>query len=207
MTDPFFFGYGSLVNRATHGYPNAAPATVTGWARSWRKTKLRKVAFLTAVEADAEIDGLIAAVPGADWAALDIREWAYHRLPVVEIEHSHPPLTDIQIYRTRPEHDADPSADHPILLSYIDVVVQGYLQEFGLDGADRFFATTRGWDVAVLNDRAAPIYPRHQSLTVAEMQVVNTRLSGLAEVFHDDTLQEDIRQNRPPEEPPSENPA
>ena len=24
--DPYFFGYGSLVNRATHAYPNAARA-------------------------------------------------------------------------------------------------------------------------------------------------------------------------------------
>jgi Gamma-glutamyl cyclotransferase, AIG2-like len=208
MKDPFFFGYGSLVNRATHNFPHTARATVRGWARMWKKTSLRKVAFLTAVEAHGEdIDGLIAAVPGADWAALDEREWAYHRLPVAEISHDHPPLSDIQIYRTRAEHDADPSADHPILLSYVDVVVQGYLREFGQAGADRFFATTHGWNVAVLDDRATPIYPRHQSLTVEEMGFVDQRLAGRARVFSDAALVEDIRINRPAAEPASERPA
>jgi cation transport regulator ChaC len=72
--DPFFFGYGSLVNRDTHDFPHPARARVRGWARTWKRTKLRKVAFLTAVEAPgAQIEGLIAAVPGADWAALDPR--------------------------------------------------------------------------------------------------------------------------------------
>ena len=49
MSDPFFFGYGSLVNRSTHDYPRATRARVRGWARSWKQTNLRKVAFLTAV--------------------------------------------------------------------------------------------------------------------------------------------------------------
>lgn len=208
MSDPFFFGYGSLVNRATHTYPQVERARVRGWARSWKRTKLRRVAFLTAVEADGEeIDGLIAAVPGADWAALDEREWAYRRNRVAEIFHDpadRPPLADIQIYRTMMEDDADPSAQHPILLSYIDVVVQGYLREFGQAGAERFFATTHGWDTVVLDDRAAPIYPRHQTLTEDELDVVDRHLSGLAEVITDTALREDIRANRPREEPLSE---
>jgi len=207
MNDPFFFGYGSLVNRATHDFPHPARATVRGWARTWKKTNLRKVAFLTAVEAHGEeLDGLIAAVPGADWGALDEREWAYHRLPVVEIDHEHPPLSDIQIYRTKAEHDADPSSDHPILLSYVDVVVQGYLREFGRDGADRFFASTHGWNVSVLDDRTAPIYPRHQSLTIEEMAFVDRCLADRAQVFTDTALVEDIRTNRPAAEPASERP-
>jgi cation transport regulator ChaC len=90
--DPFFFGYGSLVNRDTHAFPHVARARVRGWARTWKRTRLRKVAFLTAVEAPGiEIEGLIAAVPDADWVALDAREYAYHRLPVLEIDHEHAP--------------------------------------------------------------------------------------------------------------------
>ena len=30
---PRFFGYGSLVNRDTHDYPNAVRATLSGWRR------------------------------------------------------------------------------------------------------------------------------------------------------------------------------
>lgn len=180
--DPFFFGYGSLVNRATHEFPRATRARVTGWARTWKRTKLREVAFLTAIESPGTvIEGLIAAVPNADWAALDQREFAYHRLPVVEIEHDHGPLPDIQIYRTKPEHDTDGSEEHPILLSYLDTVVQGYLREFGEAGAVRFFETTAGWDSApIRDDRKAPIYSRAQTLTLDERAFVDERLAHMA---------------------------
>jgi hypothetical protein len=185
--DPFFFGYGSLVNRGTHAFPSAARARVRGWARSWKRTKLRQLAFLTAVEAPgAEIEGLIAAVPGADWAALDLREYAYDRHKVVEIDHDHGPATplpatplDVQIYRTRPEHDADGTEEHPILLSYLDTVVQGYLTEFGEAGARRFFETTAGWEAPVLDDRADPIYSRATKLTSDERAFVDDALGLL----------------------------
>ncbi|MDX5384038.1 MAG: gamma-glutamylcyclotransferase, partial [Rhodobacterales bacterium] len=38
MKDAFFFGYGSLVNRATHDYGQARAATLPGWRRAWRHT-------------------------------------------------------------------------------------------------------------------------------------------------------------------------
>jgi cation transport regulator ChaC len=67
MTDPFFFGYGSLVNRRTHDFAEAYPARIAGWRRAWVHTGLRDVAFLSAVaEPGCAMDGLIAAVPGAD---------------------------------------------------------------------------------------------------------------------------------------------
>lgn len=179
MSDPFFFGYGSLVNRDTHDFPRAARARVRGWGRAWKRTRLRKVAFLTAVEVPGqEIDGLIAAVPGADWAALDLREYAYHRLPVVDISHDSGPLSDIQIYRTKPEHDTDASDEHPILLSYLDTVLQGYLREFGPVGAAAFFDTTQGWESPILNDRAAPVYPRARVLSAEERGFVDDQIDA-----------------------------
>ncbi len=36
MSDPAFFGYGSLVNLRTHGYDDPRPATLHGWRRVWR---------------------------------------------------------------------------------------------------------------------------------------------------------------------------
>ncbi len=180
MKDPFFFGYGSLVNRGTHAFPHATRATAFGWARTWKHTRLREVAFLTAVESPgSQIEGLIAAVPGADWAGLDAREWAYDRLPVGRVTHDHPGDLDIQIYRTKPEHHEDGAAEHPILLSYLDTVVQGYLTEFGQAGALRFFETTMGWDTPVLDDRQAPRYPRFQPLSRAETTLVDGELANL----------------------------
>lgn len=170
MTAPYFFGYGSLVNTATHAYAGAAPARLSGWRRAWVHTGLHDTAFLTAVPCkDSAIDGLIAAVPGADWAALDAREFAYDRLPAsAEVTHGLAGGPEISVYAVPPEAQHKGSARHPILGSYLDVVLQGYLRVFGEQGARDFIATTSGWDAPVLDDRANPLYPRHQPVSAAE---------------------------------------
>ena len=68
------------------------------------------------------------------------------------------------------------------MLSYIDVVVQGYLAEFGMTGVRHFFETTEGWHAPILNDRAAPIYLRAQALTEEERQIVDEGLSRLSAI-------------------------
>jgi len=161
MTNPCVFGYGSLVNRATHGYAPARTARLAGWRRAWRYTAHRGGPFLTAVASPTDtIDGLIAAIPGGDWAALDLRETGYERLPT--------PLPGVMVYAVPESGPIDPADRDPIVLSYVDVVFQGYLREFGPRGLDAFVATTDGWHIPILNDRAAPVYPRHQHLTPAE---------------------------------------
>jgi len=181
MRPAFFFGYGSLVNRHTHRYDAAHAASVRGWRRAWRYTPDRQVAYLTAVrDADCRIDGLVAHVPGGNWAALDLREEGYARHAIaggLTVEGDVPVAA--QVYAVAPHTmvvQADPA---PILLSYLDVVVQGYLREFGEQGARDFFATTDGWDTPVLNDRAAPRYPRAQVLTGAETALVDALLAAV----------------------------
>ena len=163
MSNPYFFGYGSLVNVATHDYRDPQPARLKGWRRAWVHTDLREVAFLSAVPSEgSEIDGLIAAVPGADWEALDAREYAYDRLPSNgAVSHSIAAAPEISVYAVPQSAQAPGSDRHPVLLSYLDVVVQGYEQVFGEAGVAAFFATTDGWEAPILNDRATPIYPRH----------------------------------------------
>ncbi len=180
MTTPRFFGYGSLVNCATHDYVSPAPATITGWRRVWRHVEGRKVAFLTVTPCETtEIDGLIAEVPDGDWAALDVREHNYDRVPAQRVSHDLRVVSDIHIYYAPPERHRSATTAHPILLSYIDVVVQGYLREFGEAGVARFFETTDGWDAPVLDDRNDPIYPRHQRLTGEETRLTDEHLATL----------------------------
>lgn len=181
MSDPYFFGYGSLVNTATHIYPDTQKANLRGWRRAWVRTDGRDTVFLTAVRADAnaEIQGLIAAVPNADWSALDQRESGYQRVPSDGgVSHDAPNISDIAHYAVNPD-DMRGEGNHTILLSYLDVVVQGYHQVFGTAGVDAFFATTDGWDVPILNDRNAPRYPRHQSLNGDETHLVDQHLARL----------------------------
>ncbi|SHJ15277.1 Gamma-glutamyl cyclotransferase, AIG2-like [Shimia gijangensis] len=178
MKRPYFFGYGSLVNQKTHDFEDAHPARLRGWRRIWRHTNLRPVAYLTAVpDPSAEIDGLIAHVPNDDWAALDYRERAYDRLPVCDqINHPKDDPISVAVYTVPHGKHGLPTEEHPVLLSYIDVVVQGYLRQFGEAGVADFFATTSGWSAPVLNDRENPIYPRHQRLSSDERQLVDDNL-------------------------------
>ncbi len=176
MTDPHFFGYGSLVNRRTHVYAPVHRATLPGWRRIWRPTGLRPAAFLTARPAPGNrIDGLVAPVPHGDWAALDLREAGYDRLPAGDVAHRIAPAPEIAVYAIPPR--ADDGSDAPILLSYLDVVVQGYLTEFGEAGVARFFETTDNWSLPVADDRDAPLYPRAQELASEEAALVDAWLA------------------------------
>ncbi|PRY21764.1 gamma-glutamyl AIG2-like cyclotransferase [Aliiruegeria haliotis] len=180
MRDRQFFGYGSLVNRATHSYPGTRPAILGGWRRVWVHTHLRSLAYLSVEPADCEIDGLVAEVPDGDWAALDDRERAYDRHPISTTLHACGSNAEAQVYAVPPSHAALPDVTHPVLLSYIDVVVQGFLDVFGEAGADRFFATTSGWQAPILNDRTAPRYSRHQPLTDWQRGYVDARLTDVS---------------------------
>ncbi|SEM78602.1 ChaC-like protein [Pseudorhodobacter antarcticus] len=168
-----FFGYGSLVNRATHSYPNARPATLRGWRRAWVHTPDLTRSFLSVIpDPTCTIMGLVAEVPGGDWSALDLREQGYTRSPdhAMVGDHPHP----IQVYAVP---GGNPPSDHaPILLSYLDAVIQGFLIEYGHQGTSHFFSTTTGWNAPILDDRAAPQYPRAQRLSDAELAVVDAGL-------------------------------
>jgi hypothetical protein len=185
MSTDFFFGYGSLVNRATHAHDPAFAAQISGWGRVWRHLPGRRVATLSVEPvAGGVIDGLIAGVAAEHWAALDRREAAYDRHPVTDavthtIGHQGPSVAGIQMYVVPPP-DQGPEVPLPILRSYLDVVVQGYLQVFGEQGVVDFFATTRGWQAPVLDDRTAPVYPRHQLLSSSETALVDAHLAALA---------------------------
>ncbi|MBE0413605.1 gamma-glutamylcyclotransferase family protein [Yoonia sp.] len=178
MSDPAFFGYGSLVNLATHVYADPRPARLQGWRRVWRHTRLREVAFLS-VEPDpaSVIYGVVARVPGADWLALDAREAAYVRHDVSRAVLHDGPNAPTAVYQVSPHHVSASGGDHPILRSYLDVVVQGYLRMYGAQGVAHFFATTAGWDTRVHDDRSNPVYPRHQKLTQAETALVDHHLA------------------------------
>ncbi len=175
MTHPRFFGYGSLVNLATHAYPDPTPATLIGWRRVWRHAAARPVAFLSVEPCTkTTLHGVTAQVPNDDWALLDAREHAYLRRDV-----SDQFTSPTAVYEANPAHTAPPSTNHPILLSYLDVVFAGYTDLLGDAGPAHFFATTTGWG-PVLDDRASPLYPRAQTLAETTRTRVDAALTALA---------------------------
>jgi len=168
-----FFGYGSLVNSRTHDF-SATPAHLTGWRRTWCATTHRDAAFLSVdPDPNTALMGVTAPVPGTGWADLDKREAAYDR---IDVSHQFPAQT---VVYSVPHHSKTNLSDHSIWLSYLDVVLQGYLHVFGPDGPTHFMDTTDGWDIGITNDRATPRYSRAQSLTADETAMVN----GLTQAY------------------------
>lgn len=186
MTTRHFFGYGSLVNLRTHNYGGAHPISLHGWQRVWLSSSRRDRSFLSVQPAQGvTVQGLLAEVPDDGWAALDKREFAYarHRLDVSAMSGTHAGHSDVQIYQGDPAFIAPQHIKKPILLSYLDVVVQGYLKHFGTEGVDAFFATTEGWGTPIRNDRHAPQYARTQNLSSKETALVDWHLTKLSAVI------------------------
>ncbi len=174
-----FFGYGSLVNLATHAYKNPRKANVRGWRRQWVYSATRDLSFLTvATDPHTSIQGMIADVTDLGWDKLDEREAAYQRFALENND-----LAGVQIYVADPKHIAPSGQNKPILLSYLDCVVQGFLAQFGEDGVSAFFDSTSGWERPIKNDRKNPIYPRAQTLNMGETQLVNHHLKQLSAVI------------------------
>lgn len=176
-----FFGYGSLVDLATHDYQNPRKATVRGWRRQWVCSATREVSFLSAVkDTRSSIQGMIADVTGVGWDALDEREAAYNRIELDSNELQINAVRDVQIYVADPNHIDPNGFNKPILLSYLDCVAQGFYEHFGVDGVAAFFNSTQGWERPVKNDRAAPVYPRAQVLTDVQSKLVDDHLKRLS---------------------------
>lgn len=173
---PRVFGYGSLVNGATHAWPDLAPARLTGWRRTWCRAAGRRVSLLTVRRAPgAAMDGAAARVPDADWRALDAREASYAR------EDCAAGLVPAGrgaawLYAVPGAYVAAVPDGPPILLSYLDTVIAGFASLHGPDGPARFFDETGGWEAPVADDRRAPLYPRHRAVGAALEGLVDALL-------------------------------
>ena len=95
------------------------------------------------------------------------------------MEHPVAGQIEVNLFAISHGDERPPSTDHAVLLSYVDMVVGGYHREFGRDGVDRFFATTDGWDVPILNDRQQPRYPRHVAQPDEVTGIVDAALAHL----------------------------
>lgn len=174
-----YFGFGSLVNRDTRpASEKAVKATLRGWERHWAHHALgfaddsRSCCSLTVQQVngrESAIDGVLVTIDKADLPELDKRETGYDRINIPSASFLiHDALSDVSadiaMYVSKPEHTAPADAGHPILQSYIDCVMAGFEQQFGVDGLDRLMRSTQGWYGPIENDRAHPRYPRAVTL-------------------------------------------
>jgi hypothetical protein len=167
------FGYGSLVHTGTHGFQSLGPGTLMGWERVWLHRTDRPFARLSVhPRPGARLRGLVADVAPAQWADLDLREAGYDKHSVTAETGSG--ALDACLYVIPDAPKADP---RPILMSYLETVLAGFHTQDPQDGIEDFFATTTGWDGPVLDDCAAPHYPRHRPPAPDLRQTINQCLA------------------------------
>jgi len=181
-----YFGYGSLVNLGSLRTPyiSAHRATLKGWKRAWlSRPKVEGsfaardgLAFLSVVVSpEVEIDGVLIIDHASSLPALDKREVMYARtaIDVSALQfHDETPHLDSQFLYVAEQPAATPQSH--ILRSYLDVVMQGYLQHFGEEGLHRFMETTLNFDIPVKEDRDEPLYPRATTLSDKEISLFST---------------------------------
>ena len=178
-----FFGFGSLVNTGTHRYVAVAPASVQGWKRIWVNSDCYDHAFLSVLpDRQSTIQGLLAQVPNNDWQELDAREVGYLRRELTPTDWHCAVLPDpvlvqdVQMYVLETGEPACPAK--PILWSYLETVLYGYYQWFGIEGVEAFIESTSAW-TAVLDDREHPIYPRYVPAEGDVKATIDTLIDGL----------------------------
>lgn len=180
-----YFGYGSLVNRATHRTEivHAMPARLRGWRRIWRPRPDMPgfPAALLSIRPDpgAVCEGLLVFDRVENLAAVDERERRYRRLPVAieTLETVEPVPHDVPVY----VYEADPDIPHhpeppKILRSYLDAVLQGFLAEHGEEGVRRFIEETEGFHTPIHDDSHTPLYPRAVELNSQERTLFKAAL-------------------------------
>lgn len=182
-----YFGYGSLINRATHRTQivDAMPARLMGWRRIWRP-RPDMPGFSAALlsvrrQPGAGCDGLLVIDRMENLAAVDEREGRYRRvlLGPDELQAAGEVPRDCPIYVYEAETDVPAHPEEPkILQSYLDAVLQGVLHEYGEEGLRRFFAETDGFETLLEADREQPRYPRAVTLADAERALFDALHAG-----------------------------
>lgn len=187
-----YFGYGSLVNRLTHrtDIVSAGRARLSGWRRFWRPRpdmrfvpdRASPLSLLTVGrDAASAIDGLLVIDRAEHLPAVDEREMHYDRRQIAPADliladgFEVPAEVPLYVYEAQ-DHAIELDGDCPILQSYLDAVLQGFITEYGEEGMRSFVLATGNFETPVLADRAQPHYPRAVALTDAQRHAIDRAL-------------------------------
>jgi hypothetical protein len=123
-----------------------------------------KVCALTAApRLGSEIEGVLVLDRRDNLAKVDRREIGYRRKRI-NIQSpdavTSPEGLETYIYISTRDYEQWGNTEYPIWRSYLDCTLAGYIDVWGRDGAERFIASTEGWEAPMLDDRRAPKYPR-----------------------------------------------
>ncbi len=191
-----YFGYGSLVNRNTRPAQEVAhSARLKGWQRVWDHRVIhpnrnqRCTSLSIEPSSDVAVEGVIVRLELDKLPQLDEREAGYDRLslPVADFDLPEDLLEQmatqqmgdtIMVYRSHEHNRGLADVEHPVLQSYVDCVMAGYLHRFGEEGVNALVSSTRGWGCSLFNDRAEPFYPRWVEVSLADQQYFDGCIEG-----------------------------
>lgn len=182
-----YFGYGSLVNRATlrTDFIDVRPARLRGYRRSWllRPDLIGAGSVLLTVRPDpvAACDGVVVIDRAEHLAAVDLREQRYRRVAIasgdLDLAKPLPDGCPAFVYCAEPPAAEAAARPRVVLRSYLDAVLQGFHAVHGEPGLRRFVEETEGFDLAFHEDREAPLYPRAVTLTDVERDLFDAILA------------------------------
>lgn len=168
MVDNFLFGYGSLIcaeSRAKTGQSGISiPVRVKGIERQWNLVvdDLEGTAVGAIDNNESQCNGVLVEVSESELPKFDEREIGYTRRPIprediVCLMTDRLPNGNYWVYVA--DEPGKPDATHPLIQSYIDVILTGCL-DINEDFAKEFITTTTGWNNPWINDRQNPRYER-----------------------------------------------
>ncbi|MBL4727605.1 MAG: gamma-glutamylcyclotransferase [Rhizobiaceae bacterium] len=189
-----YFGFGSLVNTATlrTDYIETIPVALKGWRRHWQGRPAvddPEIALLSIHRYDnAQLHGLIVVDRLENLEMVDERERGYQRVQLSHddflVQGRDLPVnlpTELYVYVANPA--SEPDSQPPLLQSYLDAVMQGYLNEYGSYGLAHFIETTIGFERSIILDRNEPRYPRAIELDQASAELFDKTLRGAGVLF------------------------
>jgi len=142
-----------------------------------------EIALLSVHQHEAtELYGLIVVDSLDNLQQVDERERGYQRVQLTKSDFSAQGRelpASLYVYVANPA--SEPDARPPLLQSYMDAVMQGYLNEYGAMGLAHFIETTTGFNREIILDRHQPQYPRAVELdqTIADLFDDTLRTAGV----------------------------
>tara|TARA_B100001093_G_C26411537_1_gene835802 strand:- start:23 stop:712 length:690 start_codon:yes stop_codon:yes gene_type:complete len=166
----FVIGYGSLMEEKSRTRTNPAakiakPIMVKGFERIWGHNGGNyKITFLTIIKKkNSEVNAVYYPISASGLKKLDRRESSYCRIKVSrkdlnfydeKIKNDN---SSFWIYAANPKRLKNPTEEHPIVQSYVDIFMNGCLQiqkKYSIkDFANACIETTKGWSPYWVNDR------------------------------------------------------
>ncbi len=192
----YILGYGSLMEkesrtRTTAEIKDVTPVFVSGFERVWG-FKGKRTTYLAAIpNSESRFNAVTYALKDFDQlTATDRRESGYCREQVAHnqlevLAGSIPDNAQIWIYTLEDNNPDQPNYNHPIVQSYVDIFLNGCLQQqenFDLEGfAETCVETTQNWSPYWVNDR---IYPRRPFIHQPNAEKIDQLLKNqLPQVF------------------------